>query len=76
MKIRYYVGTEHASGKDVSSDKAVLSGPRVRVSGGGHEMGGQGWVHRRPHGNRAVSEGTDSVPRHIDWTNLCGTAFY
>lgn len=42
VKIRYYVGTEHASGKDVSSDKAVLSGPRVRVPGGGHEMGGQG----------------------------------
>lgn len=42
MKIRYYVGTEHASGKDVSSDKAVLSDPRVRVPGGGHEMGGQG----------------------------------
>lgn len=55
MKIRHYVGTEHASGKDVSSDKAVLSDPRVRVPGGGHEMGGQGWVHRRPHGNRAVS---------------------
>lgn len=42
MKIRYYVGTEHASGKDVSSDKAVLSDPRVRVPGGGHEMGGSG----------------------------------
>lgn len=42
VKIRYYVGTEHASGKDVSSDKAVLSDPRVRVPGGGHEMGGQG----------------------------------
>jgi hypothetical protein len=39
---RYNAGKEHASGEDVSKDKVVLPGPRVRLSGSGHEVGGQG----------------------------------
>lgn len=39
---RHDAGTKHASREDVPPDKVVLSGPRVRLPGSRHEVGGQG----------------------------------
>ena len=57
-------------GEGVSPPEAALPVPGVRVSGGGHAVGGEGRGHGRPQGDRALSEGAGAVSEPVHWSQL------